>query len=91
MVRIQIIVFSRHGGEPGFAIMLNDCYKKLREASTLRTQFVALPLGNKTKYLSVLMHAYGGNISEEEYAASFYKTIYKTYAPAYIPAKSAED
>ena len=48
--------------------MLNDCVEKLCEAATLRIQFAALPLGNKKEYHSVLTHAFGGNITDEEYS-----------------------
>ena len=44
----------------------DDAARKLRDALGVRTQWAALPPGNKKKYHSALEHAYGGAIDDEE-------------------------
>ena len=45
---------------------LDGAAKKVRDTLSVRTQLMALPMGDKKKYQSVLEAAYGGRIDDEE-------------------------
>ena len=65
--------------------MIDHC-GSLRDTLSVRTQLASLPMGDKKKYQSVLEHAYGGRIDDEENSRlmqSYRKTIWEQFEEAF--------
>ena len=65
---------------------LDAAAKKVRDTLSVRTQLASLPMGDKKKYQSVLEHAYGGRIDDEENSRlmqSYRKTIWEQFEEAF--------
>ena len=65
---------------------LDAAAKKVRDTLSVRTQLAALPMGDKKRYQSVLEHAYGGRIDDEENSRlmqSYRKTIWEQFEEAF--------
>ena len=65
---------------------LDAAAKKIRDTLSVRTQLASLPMGDKKRYQSVLEHAYGGRIEDEENSRlmqSYRKTIWEQFEDAF--------
>ena len=65
---------------------LDAAVKKIRDSLSVRTQLEAMPMGDKKKYQSVLVAAYGGRIDDEENSRlmqSYRKTIWEKFEEAF--------
>ena len=64
----------------------NAAADKLRDALAVRAQLASLPMGDQQRYQSVLEHAYGGRIDDEENSRlmqSYRKTIWEQFEEAF--------
>ena len=62
----QALDMCGHGHAGSLYVELDAAAKKVRDTLSVRTQLMALPMGDKKKYEAVLMAAYAGRIDDEE-------------------------